>query len=166
MKIATVIGLNDLPRNMQCRNAFVFLTLVCIAVIMAAGCTGSTANNTPHGDAGMAPATTQVVTPGLATPVLSPAQPAPSSQDPIIGKWSITFAKGGSAQVVFSADGSFAGYLNGGNQVFKSGTWQSTGNGKYTVTITGQASPANWVLDANTTAYDSTYPALVYSRAG
>jgi hypothetical protein len=115
----------------------------------------------------MAPATTQVVTSGLATPVLSPVQPAASSQDPIIGKWSIAFARGGSAQVVFSADGSFAGYLNGGNQVFKSGTWQSAGNGKYTVRITGQASPANWVLDTNTsTAYDATYPALVYSRVG
>jgi hypothetical protein len=48
----------------------------------------------------------------------------------------------------------------------KSGTWQSDGSGKYTVTITGQAAPANWVLDATTNAaYNTAYPALKYTRS-
>ena len=89
---------------------------------------------------------------------------AAASQDPIVGKWSITGASGNSAQVVFGADGSFTGYLNGGSQVMRSGTWQNIGGGKYTVTIKGQSAPVTWVLDATSnTAYNAAYPTLVYS---
>ena len=141
------------------RNVFVCLAFVCLVMILAAGCTSSTA-----GSASAPPATTQVSTPGAATPA---AAAIAASQDPIIGKWSTPTVQGESAQVVFGADGSFTGYLNGGTQVMKSGTWQNAGSGKYTVTITGQAAPATWILDSTaTTAYNAAYPALKYTRTG
>jgi hypothetical protein len=150
---------------MSKRDALVVLALVCLAMILAAGCTGSTAGSTAPAGTGSAPATTQVSTPGVVTPAATSGTVAAASQDPIVGKWSTPTVQGESAQVVFGADGSFTGYLNGGTQVMKSGTWQSAGSGKYTVTITGQAAPANWVLDATTTtAYNAAYPALKYTR--
>jgi hypothetical protein len=98
-----------------------------------------------------------VPTSGLATP-------ASSSTAPIIGKWSYTSPRGISAQVVFSADGSFAGYVNGGSQADRTGTWQSAGNNQYTVTINGQPAPVTWVYaPASNQAYNSAYPSLVYS---
>ena len=142
---------------MQNRNTMVFLIFVCLAVILVAGCTGSTTNT--------GAVTPQASNPVLATPAASPLSTPVASQDPIVGKWSYTTPRGSSAQVTFGADGSFAGYIDGGSQVLRSGTWQDMGGGKYTVTISGQASPANWVLDANTNmAYNSAYPTLEYSR--
>jgi len=144
---------------MSNRNAIVFLALVCLAVILVAGCTSSTTTSNAQAGAGPVVTTTQVSTPAASSGMTA------ASQDPIVGTWSTPTVQGNSAQVVFGADGSFTGYLNGGSQVMKSGTWQSVGSGKYTVTITGQAAPANWVLDATTnTAYNAAYPALVYSR--
>jgi len=149
---------------MSKKKAIVFLALVCLAVIFVAGCTSSTTGSSAQaGTVPASPATTQVSTPGAATPAA--ASGAAASQDPIVGKWSTPTVQGDSAQVVFGADGSFTGYLNGGSQVMKSGTWQSAGNGKYTITITGRTAPANWVLDASSgTAHDIEYPSLVYSR--
>ena len=150
---------------MSKRNAMVILAVVCLAVILAAGCTGSTTGSPAQAGTGSAPATTQVSTSAAATPAAASGTPAAVSQDPIIGKWSTPTVQGESAQVVFGADGSFTGYLNGGSQVMKSGTWQNAGSGKYTITITGRTAPANWVLDAgSSTAYDTAYPSLVYSR--
>lgn len=147
-------------RCMSKRNAFVILAVVCLAVILAAGCTGSTTGSPAQAGTGSAPATTQVSTSAAAS-----GTPAAASPDPIVGKWSTPTVQGDSAQVVFGADGSFTGYLNGGSQVMKSGTWQNAGSGKYTITITGRTAPANWVLDAgSSTAYDTAYPSLVYSR--
>ncbi|MFY9749680.1 MAG: hypothetical protein WAK75_05985 [Methanoregula sp.] len=138
---------------MSKRNALVFLVIVCLALILVAGCTSSTTTTSAPAGAGAAATTTQVSTPAAA-----------ASQDPIVGKWSITGASGNSAQVVFGADGSFTGYLNGGSQVMRSGTWQNIGGGKYTVTIKGQSAPVTWVLDATSnTAYNAAYPTLVYS---
>jgi len=142
------------------RNSLVFLVLVCLALILVAGCTSST--TTTSGPAGASPAatTTQVSTPAAAS-----GTTAAASQDPIVGKWSVTGASG-SVQVVFGADGSFTGYMNGGSQVMRSGTWQNIGGGKYSVTISGQSAPVTWVFDTTSnTAYNAAYPALVYSRA-
>ncbi len=148
------------PLNMWNRNALVFLVIVCLALILAAGCTSSTATTSAPVGAGPAVTATQVSTPAAAS-----GTTAAASQDPLVGKWSTPIVQGDSAQVVFGADGSFTGYLNGGSQVMKSGTWQNAGSGKYTITITGRAAPANWVLDASfNTAYDTAYPALLYSR--
>jgi hypothetical protein len=147
---------------MSNKTALVFIAFVCLAAILVAGCTSSTATTPAQSGAAPAATTTQVSTPGV--PATS-GMTATGSQDPIIGKWSSPTVKGYSAQVVFGADGSFTGYLNGGSQVMKSGTWQSAGSGKYTVTISGTAAPVNWVFDANTNvAYDSAYPSIVYSR--
>ena len=147
---------------MSIRNTLVFLVIVCLALILVAGCTSSTATTSAPAGAGPAVTATQVSTPAAAS-----GTTAAASQDPLVGKWSTPVVQGDSAQVVFGADGSFTGYLNGGSQVMKSGTWQNAGNGKYTITITGRAAPANWVLDASSnTAYDTAYPALLYSRVG
>ena len=147
---------------MSKRNAIIILTFVCLAGILAAGCTSSSSST--QAGSGSAPSTTQGSTPGMATPAAASGSQAAASQDPIIGKWSTPTVRGDSAQVVFGTDGSFTGYLNGGSQVMKSGTWQNTGSGRYTVTVTGRTT-ANWVLDAGSnTAYDTAYPSLVYSR--
>ena len=85
-------------------------------------------------------------------------------------KWSITFARGGSAQMVVSADGSIKHYIEeNSGQIMATGTWQSIGGGHYTGTTTwvggGKASSDNWILDAESnTIYDPAYPDLVYSR--
>ena len=146
---------------MMTKYVIAFISFVCLALILVAGCTSST--NAQAGS-GAVPSATQVSTP-VAVSTTSSGTAAAASQDPIIGKWSTPTVQGYSAQVVFGADGSFTGYLNGGTQVMKSGTWQSAGNGKYTITITGKTAPANWVLDASSgTAYDTAYPSIVYSR--
>ncbi len=148
---------------MSNKTALVFIAFVCLAAILVAGCTSSTATAPAQSGAVPAATTPQVSTPGV--PATS-GMTATGSQDPIVGRWSTPTVQSVSAQVVFGADGSFTGYLNGGNQVMKSGTWQSDGSGKYTVTITGQAAPANWVLDATTNAaYNTAYPALKYTRS-
>ncbi len=142
------------------RNSLVILVLVCLALILVAGCTSSTTTTSAPAGAGPAATATQVSTPAAAS-----GTTAAASQDPIVGKWSTPTVQGESAQVVFGADGSFTGYLNGGSQVMKSGTWQNAGSGNYTVTISGQSAPVTWVFDATSnTAYNAAYPALVYSR--
>jgi hypothetical protein len=142
---------------MSNRDAMVILVFVCLAVILVAGCANSSANN-----GAATPETSNSV---MITAVASPLPTTSASQDPIVGKWSYTTPHGSSAQVVFGADGSFSGYIDGGSQVIRSGTWQNIGGGKYTVTISGQASPENWMLNINTNmAYNSAYPTLGYSR--
>ncbi|MGB8219794.1 MAG: hypothetical protein WCE46_05360 [Methanoregula sp.] len=150
---------------MSNRTALVFVVFVCLAAILVAGCTSSTASANAQTNTGPAATMTQVSTSGMVTPAAAQGTTAAASQDPIVGKWSTPTVKGYSAQVVFGADGSFTGYLNGGSQVMKSGTWQSAGSGKYTITISGTAAPVNWVFEANTNvAYDTAYPSIVYSR--
>jgi outer membrane murein-binding lipoprotein Lpp len=164
-KIETVIWRHDQCRNMSKRNAIVILAFVCLAVILVAGCTSSTTGSNAQAGSGPAATTmTQVSTPGAATPAASSGTPA-ASQDPIVGTWSTPTVQGKSAQVVFGADGSFTGYLNGGSQVMKSGTWQSAGSSRYTVTIAGQDAPVIWDLDGTTNmAYNIAYPDLKYTR--
>ena len=147
------------------RNTLVFLAIVCLAMIFSAGCTSSTTGSNARAGTGPAATTmTQVSTPGAATPAASSGTSS-ASQDPIVGTWSTPTVQGKSAQVIFGADGSFTGYLNGGSQVMKSGTWQSAGSGRYTVTITGQDAPVTWDLDAMTNmAYNIAYPDLKYTR--
>jgi hypothetical protein len=159
-----VICCIDPLRNMLNRNATISLVAVCLAVILVAGCTSSTTNNNAAPNQGSTAPPPQTSTPVQVTAVASPQSTVAGSQDPIVGTWSYTAPQGGTLQVVFGADGSFSGSLNG--QVERSGTWQDIGGGKYSVTVTGQAAPVNWVYNANTAmAYNSAYPSMGYSRA-
>ncbi len=139
-------------RNMQ-KTGFVFLIVLCISVILTAGCTNAGT---------VVPAPAPTVTPVTSSIASSRSLPASLSLDPIVGAWR---SPGPVYQfrIVFGPDGTTQETFATQPGVMYNGTWQPAGTNLYLVTG-DNGNKTVWVYspDSNTLTKQSA-PGIMYS---
>jgi len=130
------------PRNLQ-KTGYVFLIVLCIAVIFTAGCVGSGTNSA-------ASAPVPSTTPAASTIASSRSLPVSLSLDPIVGIWR---SPGPAYQfrIAFDVNGKTQETFANQPAVIYNGTWKLTGGNTYLVTRdTGEKMVWIYSPDSNT----------------